>query len=92
MIVYALWKFFPVLQVRQPVFYGGVRCGRLGWETEGESERERKSEHAHYCKKKTRHWVRVITVDVLVNDERRWEEREDNRGGGGNTFSQVNGC
>ena len=53
MIVDALWKFFPVLQVRQPVFYGGVGCGRLGWETEGESEREKERTRALLQKKNT---------------------------------------
>jgi hypothetical protein len=31
---------------------------------EREEESERTSEHAHYCTRKTRQWLKVITVDV----------------------------
>ena len=53
MIVYVHWKLIPVLQVRQPVFNGGVGCGSLGRETERERGRVRvrekeRARHAHY--------------------------------------------
>ena len=52
-IVYVHWKLIPVLQVRQPVFNGGVGCGSLGRETERERGRVRvrekeRARHAHY--------------------------------------------
>ena len=46
MIVYVHWKLIPVLQVRQPVFNGGVGCGSLGRETERERGRVRERERA----------------------------------------------
>jgi hypothetical protein len=89
MIVYVHWKLIPVLQVRQPVFNGGVGCGSLGRETERVRGRvrEREKERARALLNKKN------TTMGQSNHCQRTRRRGWTKGGGGhNTFLQVNGC
>jgi hypothetical protein len=87
MIVYVLWKSFTVLQVRQPVFDGGVGCGRLGRETEREGgrvrEREKERTRALLHKKNTT--MGQSNVGPQREGERERGERGRERPGGADT-------